>query len=589
MTDEEEDLGRGRPCYGEFQCSRCRRRWKSTKTWADCGQICSECDNLVSPTNLKKNFAYICHGCNAFWYSFYSQRRKQCVNCKLYEVSNPLDPDDTNDQNIINSHKKDHANEPISTNPNGEHKEDLCQKCQATGRPCREAVDSRHKSRFTPDKYKQRNTVIPPINNDSRTTSNHIIGEHERNRRQQTSFPNSDEEIENCQGYGSAGIQRHYQAFRTYQSTRDSSKTLASEYQHLYPVISDENSEFFTVQHRHRSCIDWIGHSKKRKIWTFFIICIVILMFIKVLMFMTKSAENKFPTTTTIRTTTIATTKTTTATITTTRTTIMTTTITTTTITTTTITTTTITTTTITTTTPGIITTTKSSEIFILSWIKAVIEWIKSLIRKITTVQDRFRSLLSKSAAPCFAENMIVTLKSSAHVLMRDLRVGDQIHVSSGKVSPVVAIFRHQRSCLAFIELQTTSNLSKPLRLTSSHSILTRKPSNGIEQYRFARDVSVGDFVFSAIEQQSIKVTDVRHVFHADEYAYAPLTFEGTIVVNDLIASCYATHSHSNMHIIMTPIRWWYWALIQYQQLYLHGITTGLCERFVDTYLLLFF
>ncbi|CAM4836164.1 unnamed protein product [Rotaria magnacalcarata] len=543
MTDEEEDLGRGRPCYGEFQCSRCRRRWKSTKTWADCGQICSECDNLVSPTNLKKNFAYICHGCNAFWYSFYSQRRKQCVNCKLYEVSNPLDPDDTNDQNIINSHKKDHANEPISTNPNGEHKEDLCQKCQATGRPCREAVDSRHKSRFTPDKYKQRNTVIPPINNDSRTTSNHIIGEHERNRRQQTSFPNSDEEIENCQGYGSAGIQRHYQAFRTYQSTRDSSKTLASEYQHLYPVL----------------------------------------------MFMTKSAENKFPTTTTIRTTTIATTKTTTATITTTRTTIMTTTITTTTITTTTITTTTITTTTITTTTPGIITTTKSSEIFILSWIKAVIEWIKSLIRKITTVQDRFRSLLSKSAAPCFAENMIVTLKSSAHVLMRDLRVGDQIHVSSGKVSPVVAIFRHQRSCLAFIELQTTSNLSKPLRLTSSHSILTRKPSNGIEQYRFARDVSVGDFVFSAIEQQSIKVTDVRHVFHADEYAYAPLTFEGTIVVNDLIASCYATHSHSNMHIIMTPIRWWYWALIQYQQLYLHGITTGLCERFVDTYLLLFF
>ncbi|CAF3961116.1 unnamed protein product [Rotaria magnacalcarata] len=543
MTDEEEDLGRGRPCYGEFQCSRCRRRWKSTKTWADCGQICSECDNLVSPTNLKKNFAYICHGCNAFWYSFYSQRRKQCVNCKLYEVSNPLDPDDTNDQNIINSHKKDHANEPISTNPNGEHKEDLCQKCQATGRPCREAVDSRHKSRFTPDKYKQRNTVIPPINNDSRTTSNHIIGEHERNRRQQTSFPNSDEEIENCQGYGSAGIQRHYQAFRTYQSTRDSSKTLASEYQHLYPVL----------------------------------------------MFMTKSAENKFPTTTTIRTTTIATTKTTTATITTTRTTIMTTTITTTTITTTTITTTTITTTTITTTTPGIITTTKSSEIFILSWIKAVIEWIKSLIRKITTVQDRFRSLLSKSAAPCFAENMIVTLKSSAHVLMRDLRVGDQIHVSSGKVSPVVAIFRHQRSYLAFIELQTTSNLSKPLRLTSSHSILTRKPSNGIEQYRFARDVSVGDFVFSAIEQQSIKVTDVRHVFHADEYAYAPLTFEGTIVVNDLIASCYATHSHSNMHIIMTPIRWWYWALIQYQQLYLHGITTGLCERFVDTYLLLFF
>ncbi|CAF4401885.1 unnamed protein product, partial [Rotaria magnacalcarata] len=70
------------------------------------------------------------------------------------------------------------------------------------------------------------------------------------NRRQQTSFPNGDEEVENCQEYGSTGIQRHYQAFRTYQSARDSSKNHASEYQHLYPVISDGNSEFFTVQHR---------------------------------------------------------------------------------------------------------------------------------------------------------------------------------------------------------------------------------------------------------------------------------------------------------------------------------------------------
>ena len=71
-----------------------------------------------------------------------------------------------------------------------------------------------------------------------------------QNRRQQTSFRNGNEDVENCQEYPNSGIQRNYQTFRTYQSAHDSSQNHASEYQRLYPMISDQNSEFFTVQHR---------------------------------------------------------------------------------------------------------------------------------------------------------------------------------------------------------------------------------------------------------------------------------------------------------------------------------------------------
>ncbi|CAF4069593.1 unnamed protein product [Rotaria sp. Silwood1] len=39
----------------------------------------------------------------------------------------------------------------------------------------------------------------------------------------------------------------------------------------------------------------------------------------------------------------------------------------------------------------------------------------------------------------------------------------------------------------------------------------------------------------------------------------APLTEEGTIIVNNVAASCYATiNSHYAAHAVLAPMRWWY-------------------------------
>ena len=38
--------------------------------------------------------------------------------------------------------------------------------------------------------------------------------------------------------------------------------------------------------------------------------------------------------------------------------------------------------------------------------------------------------------------------------------------------------------------------------------------------------------------------------------AYTPVTSEGNIVVDGVLASCYASAHHDLAHIIMTPIRW---------------------------------
>ena len=38
--------------------------------------------------------------------------------------------------------------------------------------------------------------------------------------------------------------------------------------------------------------------------------------------------------------------------------------------------------------------------------------------------------------------------------------------------------------------------------------------------------------------------------------AYVPLTTEGNIIVDDILASCYASANHELAHFAMTPIIW---------------------------------
>lgn len=142
MSDDD-DLGKYLPCYGEFKCSQCKRKWNSTKSWNGYGQKCADCAFVVYPTELSKNFTYICGKCNNFWYWKYSATGKKCRNCESNITISPLDPDDSEDQKIINERRVDVLNSNIPENPNRDHRQDLCLKCITMGRPCREFSNDR--------------------------------------------------------------------------------------------------------------------------------------------------------------------------------------------------------------------------------------------------------------------------------------------------------------------------------------------------------------------------------------------------------------------------------------------------------------
>ena len=52
-----------------------------------------------------------------------------------------------------------------------------------------------------------------------------------------------------------------------------------------------------------------------------------------------------------------------------------------------------------------------------------------------------------------------------------------------------------------------------------------------------------------------MKVGQCRN-HHVLPGAFAPLTQEGNIVVDGVMASCYGSYNHDVAHIIMAPLRW---------------------------------
>lgn len=101
------------------------------------------------------------------------------------------------------------------------------------------------------------------------------------------------------------------------------------------------------------------------------------------------------------------------------------------------------------------------------------------------------------------------------------------------------------------IETETGHRIS----LTGNHFLAV----NHDNQYLPANQIKSHDLVYIN-NQGRLETVRVRNVSEEFKLGYfTPMTNEGTLIVNDLAASCYSTViSHQLAHYTLAPLRWWY-------------------------------
>ena len=119
----------------------------------------------------------------------------------------------------------------------------------------------------------------------------------------------------------------------------------------------------------------------------------------------------------------------------------------------------------------------------------------------------------------------------------------------------------------SYVQIETEIP-KRRMQLTKKHLIIKSKDGKNFEAC-FAEKVEPGDFVkVLSSNGTTLVIAKVNKVSVQRNYgAFAPLTEEGTILVNGILASCYAlTENHNTAHLSFWPWR----------------IFNGFIDRFTD-------
>ncbi|UJR37595.1 hypothetical protein I4U23_030293 [Adineta vaga] len=159
----------------------------------------------------------------------------------------------------------------------------------------------------------------------------------------------------------------------------------------------------------------------------------------------------------------------------------------------------------------------------------------------------------------CFAADSLVTLANGQHKSIAHLQSHDILLAYSDKTKQIIPT--HLLTMLDFqlhrfaLFKQVTTTSGRQLSLTSSHLLPTNEHG-----YVMAKDLHIGMSIYVMSDEKVLRSETITNVTDVMKQGYvAPLTAEGTLIVNDVAASCYATiNSHYVAHFAVAPMRWWY-------------------------------
>jgi len=155
------------------------------------------------------------------------------------------------------------------------------------------------------------------------------------------------------------------------------------------------------------------------------------------------------------------------------------------------------------------------------------------------------------SAGSCFAPDMTVETQDRGVISVANIREGDVLKAwsltESREVFSRFTGYQHDSAeeYARYNELITESE--KSLKMTEGH-LMGKLNADDQTEFVFASQIKVGDRVLTSGGQ-------VERIARLDESVekgvYAPMTAEGTVMVNNMVASCYSNYqSHTLAHAI---------------------------------------
>ncbi|XP_028283489.1 tiggy-winkle hedgehog protein [Parambassis ranga] len=175
-------------------------------------------------------------------------------------------------------------------------------------------------------------------------------------------------------------------------------------------------------------------------------------------------------------------------------------------------------------------------------------------------------SVAAKSGG-CFPGSSMVMLAGGGTKTLNELQVGDKVLAADQQGNSVPSDFlmfmdKDQHISREFYVLETDEPCRR-LTLTPAHLVfvMNNNSSSGIMAV-FTSKVKPGQWLLVVGNNQSdhlipARVTRVYTEQH--EGSYAPMTSHGTIIVDHVLASCYAAvEDHDLAHWVFAPVRLWH-------------------------------